>query len=84
VEAALGMKRRVPFHVLIFATYQNAGVRVFDITDPFTPREVAHFVPPAPEAMVDPRPNRSRVIQSNVNDVLTICNTTADDLSSRN
>jgi hypothetical protein len=50
---------------LIFATYQNAGVRVFDITDPFAPREVAHFVPPAPETMVDPRPNRPRVIQSN-------------------
>ena len=29
------------------------------------PREVAHFVPPAPEKMVDPRPNRPRVIQSN-------------------
>src|SRR5215472_15143537 len=50
---------------LIFATYQNARVRVFDITDPFAPREVAHFVPPAPEKMVDPRPNRPRVIQSN-------------------
>jgi hypothetical protein len=33
-------------------------VRVFDITDPFAQREVAHFVPPAPETMVDPRPNR--------------------------
>jgi hypothetical protein len=50
---------------LIFATYQNAGVRVFDITDPFAPREVAHFVPPAPENMVDPHPNRPCVIQSN-------------------
>jgi hypothetical protein len=50
---------------LIFATYQNAGVRVFDIADPFCPREVAHFVPPAPEHMVDPRPNRPQVIQSN-------------------
>ena len=50
---------------LIFATYQNAGVRVFDIDDPFAPREVAHFVPPAPEALVDPRPNRPRIIQSN-------------------
>jgi hypothetical protein len=50
---------------LIFATYQNAGVRVFDIRDAFQPREVAHFVPPAPERMVDPRPGRPRVIQSN-------------------
>jgi hypothetical protein len=50
---------------LIFATYQNAGVRVFDISDPFAPRETGHFVPPAPEKMVDPRPNRPRVIQSN-------------------
>jgi hypothetical protein len=50
---------------LIFATYQNAGVRVFDIRDAFAPKEVAHFVPPAPERMVDPRPGRPRVIQSN-------------------
>ena len=40
-------------------------MRVFDIADPFGPREAAHFVPPAPEKMVDPRPNRPRVIQSN-------------------
>jgi len=50
---------------LIFATYQNAGVRVVDIRDPFAPKEVAHFVSPAPEKMVDPRPNRPRIIQSN-------------------
>ncbi len=50
---------------LIFATYQNAGVRVFDIRDAFQPKEVAHFVPPPPAKMVDPRPNRPRVIQSN-------------------
>jgi hypothetical protein len=50
---------------LIFATYQNAGVRVFDIRDAFQPREVAHFVPPPPAKMVDPRPNRPQVIQSN-------------------
>jgi hypothetical protein len=49
---------------LIFATYQNAGVRVFNIGDPFAPREVGALVPPAPERMMDQRPNRARVIQS--------------------
>ena len=48
---------------LIFATYYNAGVRVFDIADPFQPREVAFYVPPDPARMVDPRPNRPQVIQ---------------------
>jgi hypothetical protein len=33
----------------IFATYSNAGLRVYDISNQFQPREVAHFVPPAPE-----------------------------------
>jgi hypothetical protein len=42
---------------LIFATYNNAGVRVFDIADAFAPKEVASWVPPAPARMVDPRPN---------------------------
>ena len=37
----------------IFATYQNAGIRVFDIRDPFRPKEVGAFVPPAPERLVD-------------------------------
>ena len=50
---------------LIFATYQNAGVRVFDIADAYAPREVARFIPPPPETMIDMRPNRPRVIQSN-------------------
>jgi hypothetical protein len=49
---------------LIFATYYNAGVRVFDIADQFRPREVAFYVPPNPARMVDPRPNRPQVIQS--------------------
>src|SRR5215218_7378378 len=49
---------------LIFATYQNAGVRVFDLADPFAPREVGAFVPPAPDRLYDTRPNRPRVIQS--------------------
>ena len=34
----------------IFATYNNAGVRVFDIRDAFAPKEIASWVPPVPEA----------------------------------
>ena len=49
---------------LIFATYQNAGVRVFDIRDQYRPIEVGAWVPPAPARMMDHRPNRARVIQS--------------------
>ncbi|MER9299085.1 hypothetical protein NKI38_21700 [Mesorhizobium sp. M0621] len=49
---------------LIFATYQNAGVRVFDISDPYRPKETGALVPPAPSRMVDKRPNRPQVIQS--------------------
>jgi hypothetical protein len=49
---------------MIFATYQNAGVRVFDIRDPHQPKETAAWVPPAPPRMMDTRPNRARVIQS--------------------
>jgi hypothetical protein len=49
---------------LIFATYQNAGVRVYDIRDPFRPKEVGACVPPAPKKLVDPRPNRPVVLHS--------------------
>jgi hypothetical protein len=49
---------------LIFATYQNAGVRVFDIRDQFRPNEVGAWVPPVPARMMDQRPNRAQVIQS--------------------
>jgi len=49
---------------LIFATYQNAGVRVFDIRDQYRPAEVGALVPPAPRRLMDHRPNRACVIQS--------------------
>jgi hypothetical protein len=49
---------------LLFTTWQNAGVRVFDIRDASKPKEVGAFVPPAPARMMDHRPNRARVIQS--------------------
>ncbi len=49
---------------LVFATWQNAGIRVFDISDPYRPRETGALVPAAPERMVDARQNRPQVIQS--------------------
>ncbi|WP_206093538.1 LVIVD repeat-containing protein [Pandoraea sp. ISTKB] len=49
---------------LIFATYQNAGVRVFDTRDPYRPQEVGAYVPPQPDRLMDHRPNRANVIQS--------------------
>jgi hypothetical protein len=49
---------------LIFATYQNAGVRVFDVRDQYRPVEIGAFVPPPPRELIDRRPGRARVIQS--------------------
>ncbi len=49
---------------LIFSTYQNAGIRVTDTSDPYRPIEVGAFVPPTPARLVDHRPNRPLVIQS--------------------
>ena len=48
----------------IFATYQNAGVRVFDISNEYRVEEIAAFVPPDPRTLADKRPNRQKVIQS--------------------
>ena len=42
---------------IIFATYHDAGVRVFDIRDQYQPKEIASWVPPPPTKMFDPRPN---------------------------
>jgi hypothetical protein len=41
----------------IFSTYNNAGVRVFDLRDQFAPKEIASWVPPMPARLIDPRPN---------------------------
>ena len=34
---------------IVLGTFFNAGVRAYDVRDPFEPREIAYFVPPAPE-----------------------------------
>ena len=49
---------------IIFATYHNAGLRVFDISNQFEPKEIGYYVPPPPERIVDQRPNPVQVIQS--------------------
>ncbi len=35
---------------IIFGTFFNGGLRAFDIANPYQPREIACFVPPAPAA----------------------------------
>ncbi len=50
---------------LIFATYNNAGIRVFDISNAYEPKEVAALVPPAPEKLMDHRPGVPRVLNQN-------------------
>jgi len=49
---------------LIFATYQNAGVRVYDISSVQEPVEVAFCVPPPPTRNIDPRASSALVPQS--------------------
>jgi hypothetical protein len=49
---------------LVFATWHNAGVRAYDIADPFRPRPAGYLVPAAPERVVDIRPGAVPVTQS--------------------
>ena len=46
----------------IVGTYNNAGVRVYDLSDPYRPQEVAALVPQVPERMIDDRPGRTRAL----------------------
>lgn len=48
----------------IFATYQSAGVRAFDISNPFRPEEIGYWVPPAPTQWFEPLRNRAKVIHT--------------------
>lgn len=48
----------------LYVTYQNAGMRVYDIKDPFRPVEIGALVPPAPARMMDYRPDRPQVVDT--------------------
>lgn len=50
---------------LIFATFNNAGVRAYDIRNPYRPEEVAAFVPAAPTRILDHRPGIAPVLHTN-------------------
>jgi hypothetical protein len=46
---------------MIFATFQSAGVRAYDVSNPFRPQELGFFVPPPPKTLLDPRPGIKRI-----------------------
>ncbi len=48
---------------MIFSTWQNAGVRVYDISDQYRPREVGALVPAPPRQLMDKRPGKKPIIQ---------------------
>ena len=53
---------------LVYVTYFNAGLRIFDISDPYLPKEVGYFIPPEPTQRYGTKP--VRVLTAQTEDVL--------------
>ncbi len=49
---------------LVYLTYFNAGLRIYNISDPRLPREVGYFLPPDPTKRVGVKPVRKLVEQT--------------------
>ncbi len=49
---------------IVFVTYQNAGLRAYDLGDRFRPKEIAALVPAAPSRLMDFRPGRPLVVDT--------------------
>ena len=49
---------------LVYYTWFNAGLRVFDVSDPRRPVETAWFVPPTPDRRAGPMPETCLVTQT--------------------
>jgi hypothetical protein len=48
----------------VYLTYFNAGVRVYDISDPYLPKEIAYYIPPNPKKRLGLLPLGDLVVSS--------------------